>query len=85
MLDVATIDTFYGETQAVRRVPVCVGGFWRCSRQRRRQATVLRSILGLTARRGDVRFQGQSVLGRPTHEIARLVSAGCRRPPPVRR
>ena len=36
------------------------------------KTTVLRSILGLTRpRRGDIRFQGQSIAGAPTHEIAR--------------
>jgi branched-chain amino acid transport system ATP-binding protein len=75
MLDVATIDTFYGETQALFGVSLSVRAgevLALLGANGAGKTTVLRSILGLTrARRGDVRFQGQSVLGRPTHEIAR--------------
>jgi len=75
MLDVAAIDTFYGETQALFGVSL--------SLQRGEvlallgangagKTTVLRSILGLTRpRRGDIRFQGNSITARPTHQIAR--------------
>lgn len=36
------------------------------------KTTVLRSILGLTRpRRGEIRFRGQPITRRPTHEIAR--------------
>ena len=75
MLDVAAIDTFYGETQALFGVSMSVRAgevLALLGANGAGKTTVLRSILGLTrARRGDVRFQGQSVLGRPTHEIAR--------------
>jgi branched-chain amino acid transport system ATP-binding protein len=75
MLDVAAIDTFYGETQALFGVSLSVRAgevLALLGANGAGKTTVLRSILGLTrARRGDVRFQGQSVLGRPTHEIAR--------------
>jgi branched-chain amino acid transport system ATP-binding protein len=75
MLDVAAIDTFYGETQALFGVSLSVRAgevLALLGANGAGKTTVLRSILGLTrARRGDVRFQGQSVVGRPTHEIAR--------------
>jgi branched-chain amino acid transport system ATP-binding protein len=75
MLDVAAIDTFYGETQALFSVSLAVRPgevLALLGANGAGKTTVLRSILGLTrARSGDVRFQGRSVLGRPTHEIAR--------------
>jgi branched-chain amino acid transport system ATP-binding protein len=75
MLDVAAIDTFYGETQALFGVSLSVRAgevLALLGANGAGKTTVLRSILGLTrARRGDVRFQGRSVVGRPTHEIAR--------------
>jgi branched-chain amino acid transport system ATP-binding protein len=75
MLDVAAIDTFYGETQALFGVSLSVRAgevLALLGANGAGKTTVLRSILGLTrARRGDVRFQGRSVLNRPTHEIAR--------------
>jgi branched-chain amino acid transport system ATP-binding protein len=75
MLDVAAIDTFYGETQALFGVSLSVRAgevLALLGANGAGKTTVLRSILGLTrARRGDVRFLGRSVLGRPTHEIAR--------------
>ena len=75
MLDVAAIDTFYGETQALFGVSLAVRPgevLALLGANGAGKTTVLRSILGLTrARSGDVRFQGRSVLGRPTHEIAR--------------
>jgi branched-chain amino acid transport system ATP-binding protein len=75
MLDVAAIDTFYGETQALFGVSLTVRAgevLALLGANGAGKTTVLRSILGLTRpRRGEVRFQGRSVLGRPTHEIAR--------------
>jgi len=75
MLQVAAIDTFYGETQALFGVSLSVRTgevLALLGANGAGKTTVLRSILGLTrARRGDVRFQGRSVLNRPTHEIAR--------------
>jgi branched-chain amino acid transport system ATP-binding protein len=75
MLDVAAIDTFYGETQALFGVSLSVRPgevLALLGANGAGKTTVLRSILGLSRPgRGDVRFQGRSVLGRPTHEIAR--------------
>jgi branched-chain amino acid transport system ATP-binding protein len=75
MLDVAAIDTFYGETQALFGVSLSVRAgevLALLGANGAGKTTVLRSILGLTrARRGDIRFQGRSILTEPTHAIAR--------------
>lgn len=75
MLDVAAIDTFYGETQALFGVSLSVQPgevLALLGANGAGKTTVLRSILGLTrARRGDIRFQGKSITSRATHEIAR--------------
>ena len=36
------------------------------------RSTLLKTVMGLVAGQGDARWQGQPLLGRPTHEIARL-------------
>jgi branched-chain amino acid transport system ATP-binding protein len=75
MLDVAAIDTFYGETQALFGVSLSVRPgevLALLGANGAGKTTVMRSILGLTrARRGDIRFQGKSIAARATHEIAR--------------
>ena len=75
MLDVAAIDTFCGETQALFGVSLSVQPgevLALLGANGAGKTTVLRSILGLTRpRRGDIRFQGNSITARPTHEIAR--------------
>ncbi len=75
MLDVAAIDTFYGETQALFGVSLSVHAgevLALLGANGAGKTTVLRSILGLTRpRRGDIRFQEESITGRPTHAIAR--------------
>ena len=75
MLEVAGIDTFYGETQALFGASISV-------RQGEAVAllgpngagktTMLRSILGLTrARRGTIRFADRDITRSATHDIAR--------------
>ena len=75
MLDVAAIDTFYGETQALFGVSLSVQAgqvLALLGANGAGKTTVLRSILGLTRpRRGDIRFQGRCITARHTHEIAR--------------
>jgi len=74
MLDVSAIDTFYGETQALFGVSLAVEAghvLALLGANGAGKTTVLRSILGLTpARRGDIRFQGQSITAAATHRIA---------------
>jgi branched-chain amino acid transport system ATP-binding protein len=74
-LEVLDIDTCYGETQALFGVSLTVGAgevLALLGANGAGKTTVLRSILGLTRpRRGDVRFEGRSITGIPTHEVAR--------------
>jgi branched-chain amino acid transport system ATP-binding protein len=74
MLEIANIDAFYGETQALFAVSLSVGEgevVALLGANGAGKTTVLRAILGLTrARRGDIRFQGRSIAGSATHRIA---------------
>jgi branched-chain amino acid transport system ATP-binding protein len=74
MLDVKTINAFYGETQALFSVSLSVGEgevVALLGANGAGKTTVLRSILGLTrARQGEILFQGKAITGSPTHEIA---------------
>jgi len=74
MLHVSGIETFYGETQALFGVSLSVEAgevLALLGANGAGKTTVLRSILGLTpARRGDIRFQGQSITTAATHRIA---------------
>ena len=75
MLDLAAIDTYYGETQALFGVSLDVAAgevVALLGANGAGKTTTLRSILGLTrARRGSVGFDGRDVTRVPTHEIAR--------------
>jgi branched-chain amino acid transport system ATP-binding protein len=74
ILEVEGIDTFYGETQVLFDVSLAVGAGEVVSLLGPNGAgktTTLRSILGLTpARTGRIRFAGEEITRRPTHEIA---------------
>ncbi len=76
ILDVAGIETFYGETQALFGVSLAVGQgevVALLGPSGAGKTTTLRSILGLTqARQGRIRFDGNDITRWPTHEIARL-------------
>lgn len=75
MLDISAIDTFYGETQALFGVSLCVGPgevLALLGANGAGKTTVLRSILGVTRpSRGEIRFQGNSIAAMPTHQIAK--------------
>jgi len=75
ILEVEGIDTYYGETQVLFDVSLAVGAGEVVSLLGPNGAgktTTLRSILGLTpARKGSIRFGGEEITARPTHEIAR--------------
>ena len=76
ILDVAGIETFYGETQALFGVSLTIGEgevVALLGPSGAGKTTTLRSILGLTpARQGRISFDGSDITRRPTHEIARL-------------
>lgn len=75
ILDVAGIDTYYGETQALFGVSLNVAEgevVALLGPNGAGKTTTLRSILGLTRpRRGSIRFDGTDVSRTATHEIAR--------------
>jgi branched-chain amino acid transport system ATP-binding protein len=74
MLDVSNIDAHYGETQALFSVSLSVRSgevLALLGANGAGKTTVLRAILGLTrAGRGDIRFQGRSIVASATHQIA---------------
>jgi branched-chain amino acid transport system ATP-binding protein len=76
MLDVAGIDSFYGETQALFDVSLSVGDgevVALLGANGAGKTTTIRSILGLTRpRRGRIRFGAAELTRLPTHAIARL-------------
>ncbi len=75
MLQVSGIDTYYGETQVLFGPSLTVGEgevVALLGPNGAGKTTTLRSILGLTPpRRGQIVFNGSSITGKPTHEIAR--------------
>ena len=76
ILEVAGIETFYGETQALFGVSLEIAPgevVALLGPSGAGKTTTLRSILGLTpARDGAMRFDGSDITRRATHEIARL-------------
>lgn len=75
MLDIADIQTFYGETQAVFGASLKVGAgeiVALLGPNGAGKTTTIRSVLGLTPpRNGAIRFDGIDITRTPTHEIAR--------------
>jgi branched-chain amino acid transport system ATP-binding protein len=75
ILEVETVDTFYGETQALFGASLSIEHakvFALLGPNGAGKTTMLRSILGLTRpRRGAIRFEGRDVTRSPTHDIAR--------------
>ena len=75
MLDVANIETFYGETQALFGASLRVGAaevVALLGPNGAGKTTTIRSILGLSPpRRGQIGFDGQDITRMPTHRIPR--------------
>jgi branched-chain amino acid transport system ATP-binding protein len=75
ILQVANIDTYYGETQALFGVSLEVEAgevVALLGANGAGKTTTLRSVLGLTpAKQGQIRFDGTDITHKPTHEIAR--------------
>lgn len=75
MLEVAGVDTFYGETQALFGASLRVGqgeAVALLGPNGAGKTSLLRSVLGLTpARRGNITFCGRDITGAATHSIAR--------------
>jgi branched-chain amino acid transport system ATP-binding protein len=75
ILEIASIDTYYGETQALFGVSLAVAPgevVALLGPNGAGKTTTLRSVLGLTRpRRGQIRFDGRDIAEAPTHEIAR--------------
>jgi branched-chain amino acid transport system ATP-binding protein len=75
ILDVAGIDTCYGETQALFGVSLSIAPnevFALLGPNGAGKTTTIRSVLGLTPpRRGTIRFNGIDITRWPTHRIAR--------------
>ncbi len=76
MLNVAEIETFYGETQALFGPSLRVGEgevVALLGANGVGKTTTLRSILGLTPpRSGSITFDGQDITHQPTHKISRM-------------
>jgi branched-chain amino acid transport system ATP-binding protein len=75
ILELADVETYYGETQVLFGVSLGVAAgevVALLGPNGAGKTTTLRSILGLTpARRGQIRFDGTDITRRPTHQIAR--------------
>ncbi len=74
MLEVANVEAFYGETQALFGASINVGAseiVALLGPNGAGKTTTLRSILGLTrARAGRIRFAGEDITALPTHRIS---------------
>ena len=76
MLEIDTIESFYGSSQALFGVSLTIGEaevVTLLGRNGMGKSTTIRSIIGLTpARSGTITFQGKRIEGWPSYRIARL-------------
>ncbi len=75
ILDVRAIDTYYGLAHVLHGLSLQVGEgevVALLGRNGAGKTTTLRAITGLTPpRRGEIRYKGRDLVGRPAHEISR--------------
>ena len=74
MLEVDGLNAFYGKSHVLHGVSFTVGAgeiVALLGRNGSGRSTTARAIMGLVRAEGAVRWNGASILGRPTHEIAR--------------
>ena len=76
MLDVQSLDAWYGQAQVLYRVSLAVGAGERAAlvgRNGAGKSTTMKAIMGLMARRrGKVVFRGRDISALPAYRIARL-------------
>jgi branched-chain amino acid transport system ATP-binding protein len=74
MLEVSALDAWYGKSQVLRGVSLQVGRgeiVALLGRNGAGRSTTLKAIMGAVTREGSVRFDGQEMIARRPHEIAR--------------
>ncbi len=75
MLEVENLHAHYGKSHVLRGVNFTVGEGEVVSllgRNGSGRSTTAKAVMGLVQAKGTVRWRGQSLLGKPPHEIARL-------------
>ena len=75
MLEVENLHAYYGKSHVLHGVNFSVGEGEIVSllgRNGSGRTTTAKAIMGLVQAKGTVRWRGQSLLGKPAHEIARL-------------
>ena len=75
MLEVENLHAYYGKSHVLHGVNFTVGEGEVVSllgRNGSGRSTTAKAIMGLVQAKGTVRWRGQSLLGKPPHEIARL-------------
>jgi branched-chain amino acid transport system ATP-binding protein len=74
MLEVDGLHAFYGKSHVLHGVSFTVGAgeiVALLGRNGSGRSTTARAVMGMVRAEGSVRWKGQPILGRPTHEIAR--------------
>jgi branched-chain amino acid transport system ATP-binding protein len=81
LLEVRDLHAFYGESHILHGVEFDVGAgevVTLLGRNGAGKTTTLKAILGMVGRRtGAVRYEGQDIMGLPSHRVARLGIAYC--------
>lgn len=75
MLELRQVSAFYGKSQVLRGVDLSIMRGEIVSilgRNGSGRSTLVKAVMGMVDRRGDIRFRGHSLTELPTYEIARL-------------